>query len=112
MAIVWDVITVRFIPLTPPLPCHFTIPLNHKPLRIPSSAGLVFDLKKRVKPFSAKGKQGPAAWTNNKQENVDQIQANNVIKRNGVRINTGRNSKILFPKQGLLKKMKTLPTLN
>ncbi len=28
---------------------------------------------------SANGKQGPSALTNNKQENIDQIQANNVI---------------------------------
>ncbi len=37
--------------------------------------------------FAANWKQGPAALTNNKQENVDQIQADNGIKRSWVRIN-------------------------
>jgi hypothetical protein len=35
--------------------------------------------------FSANGKHGPAALTNNKQENVDQIRKDNVIKRSRVR---------------------------
>jgi hypothetical protein len=37
--------------------------------------------------FLANGKQGLAALTNNKQENLDQIQADNVTKRSGVCIN-------------------------
>jgi hypothetical protein len=37
--------------------------------------------------FPANRKQGPAARTNNKQENVNQIQANNVMKRSEVRKN-------------------------
>jgi hypothetical protein len=36
--------------------------------------------------FLAKGKQWPAALINIKQENVDQIEADNGIRRSGVRI--------------------------
>ncbi len=65
-----------------------------KPIRIPSSAGLVYGLKKEtLKLFLANGKQGPAARTNNKQGNVDQIQADNVIKRSRDSQKPERNSK-------------------
>ncbi len=34
----------------------------------------------------ANGKQGPAALTNNKQKNYDQIHADNKVQRSGIRI--------------------------
>jgi hypothetical protein len=37
--------------------------------------------------FPANGGQGPAAMTNNQQETVDQIQADNIIKRSWVSTN-------------------------
>ncbi len=67
--------------------------------------------------FPASGRQGSAALTNNKQENVDRIQANNLIKK--VRIcKTVYESRGLDPyqnatdpehgpKQGYVKKFKT-----
>jgi hypothetical protein len=53
--------------------------------------------------FPANGKQGPAALTNNKQEIVDQIQADSMIKRSDVRINRKKYEKIGYPKKGLRK---------
>jgi hypothetical protein len=51
-------------------------------LLISSSVGLVNDQKsgKNFKRFPAIGIQRLAAWTNNKQENVDQIQVENITK--------------------------------
>ncbi len=57
--------------------------------------------------FSANGKQGPAALTNNKQENVNHIQADNVIHRRGVCIKCKKNKNICFLKEGHLKNIKT-----
>jgi hypothetical protein len=51
-----------------------------------------------MKCFSANGKQGPAAMTNNKQEKVDQMQADNVISWSGIRIND--NNIFVLQKQG------------
>jgi hypothetical protein len=62
--------------------------------------------------FPANGKQGPAAMTNNKQDKVNhQIQADTVIKHNGVRINW---KKYFFQGRGTLKIEKTCgdPYLN
>ncbi len=52
-------------------------------LILPSSIGLVNDQKGGMEfaTFTANWKREPAALTNNKQENVDQIQTDNVIKR-------------------------------
>jgi hypothetical protein len=44
-----------------------------------------------------------AALTNNEQENLNQIQADNVTKRSGVCINRKKYTNICFPKQGHLK---------
>ncbi len=52
--------------------------------------------------FPANGKQGPAALTNNKQEIVDQIQADSMIKRSDVRINRKKYEK-KYPKKMLRK---------
>ncbi len=49
-------------------------------LQIPSSVGLVIIVTKNLQLFPANDKQGPAALTNNKHENVDHIQADKVIK--------------------------------
>ncbi len=46
--------------------------------------------------FSANGKQGSAALTNNKQENVDQIETERKKER---------NRKIFFPKAGAAEKI-------
>ncbi len=51
---------------------------------IPSSIWLVNDQKKvaqNLQVVSANGKQEPEVLTNNKQENVHQIQADNVVKQ-------------------------------
>jgi len=58
--------------------------------------------------FPANGKQELAALTYNKQENVDQMQADNVIKHSGARINHEKYCKnICLPKQGHQKNLKT-----
>jgi hypothetical protein len=44
-----------------------------------------------LKLYPANGKQGPAALTNYKQDNVDQIKADNIIKPSGVPINRKKN---------------------
>ncbi len=58
--------------------------------------------------MGANWKQVPAALTNRKQENVDQIQANNVIKRSGVLVKRNKYINNFCLKQGHLKKFKTL----
>ncbi len=58
--------------------------------------------------FPSNGKKGPAALTNDKQENVDQIQA---VKRRGVCINR-KKYKIFFPQcRGIWKMLRpaTIP---
>ncbi len=59
---------------------------------------------------SAKGKRGPDATTSNKKirkYRPNTVQADNVIKRNGVRINRKEYKNKFFPKQGHLTKEKT-----
>jgi hypothetical protein len=70
---------------------------------------LVNDQKswRKICNFLSNGKQGPDALTNNKRENVDQIQADKVTKRNGVRINWKKYKNICFPKHEYLKNFKT-----
>jgi hypothetical protein len=55
--------------------------------------------------FPTNGKQGPVALTNNKQENVDQIQADNVIKCSGVRINHKKYINIFFKRSEKFKNL-------
>ncbi len=57
--------------------------------------------------FPANGEQGHAAWTKNKQENEDQIQADNGIKRSG-RI-TQKKYKLFFPQSMGIWKILNLP---
>jgi hypothetical protein len=63
-----------------------------------------------VQLFPANEEQGPAAWTNNKQENEDQIQADNVLKWSG-RIIQMKYKTIFSPKHGHLKTFKPAVTL-
>ncbi len=79
-------------------------------LLIPSSVGVVNDQKNggvEFAAFPANGKQGHAALTNNQQQNVDQMQKNNVIKRSGVHINRKKYKNIFFPNQVQMKNLKT-----
>jgi hypothetical protein len=66
---------------------------------LPGSIGLIND-KKGVVEFATSssqwGKQGPAALINYRQGNVDQIPADKVIKRSGVRINRKNYKKNFF----------------
>jgi hypothetical protein len=51
---------------------------------------------RRICNFSANGKEGPAVLTNNKQENLDQIEKERKKER---------NRKIFFPKAGAAEKI-------
>jgi hypothetical protein len=57
--------------------------------------------------FPANGKHRPAALNNKKQDNEDQIQADKVVNRSGVRINQEKN---LSPEHGHLKYLKPAAT--